>query len=208
MDLTGKQQRFCYEYLIDFNATAAYQRAGYRTKGHGASVEASRLLQKPKIQAYLSQLRSRVSRNAEVTLERTLQEIARVAYSNITDVLSFDGTGVIFRDSAELPEDVTAAIASISSQSITTEGETRVTMRAKMHNKVAALNFLADFFGIKDDFNKARATLRRYGLLLVEDVEAPAGWRVDAYDPAADERDSEAAIEAFSEAIAAIGVRV
>jgi phage terminase small subunit len=205
MNLTEKQEAFCREYLKDFNATQAYKRAGYRGSGSTASTEGAKLLHNPKIQAFLSQLRSRISRNAEVTLERTLQEIARLAFSNVTDVLSFNADGVTFYDSGELPEDVTAAIESVNSvTTVTRQGkqeETRITMKAKMHSKVAALSLLADFFGIKDDFNKARATLKRYGLLLVEDAETPAGWRVVADDVRDDNADVDAAIDRFTEAV-------
>jgi phage terminase small subunit len=207
--LTDKQESFCHEFLKDFNATAAYQRAGYRASEATARKNASRLLTKGNVQAYLSELRSRVSRRAEVTLERTLQEMGRVAFSDITDMLSFDGAGVTFKDSADLPADVTAAIESVSSQTTVTkvgsQEETRVTMKAKLHNKVAALNFLADFFGIRDDFNKARATLKRYGLLLVEDSDSDTGWRVTQLDAnratADDDAATDDAIAAFSEAI-------
>jgi phage terminase small subunit len=47
--LTPKQQRFVDEYLIDLNATAAYKRAGYRSAGNAAEVNASHLLRNHKV---------------------------------------------------------------------------------------------------------------------------------------------------------------
>ena len=195
--LTDKQQRFCEEYLRDFNATAAYLRAGYSGNTTTARQNGSKLLTNTNIQAYLSTLRQRVGDRAEVTLERTMQEIARLAFSDITTALTFDENGVKFKSSTQLPKDVRAAIASVSSTETAREfrGETeiKVTYSMKMHNKVAALNLLADFFGIRDDFNKARATLKRYGLALVEDLGSELGWRLERY--AGDGSDS-AAVEA------------
>ena len=61
------------------------------------------------------------------------------------------------------------------------DGGMSIKKSAKMHNKMSALNLLADYFGIRDDFNKARATLRRYGINMVEDLEQPLGWRIEPY---------------------------
>lgn len=179
--LTDKQKCFCEQYLLDFNATAAYIRAGYT--GKAAEVNASRLLTNDKVQAYLAVLRSRVTERAEVTLEKTVREIARIAFSNITTALTFNESGVVFRDSETLPEDVTAAIESVSFSESETKGGINRRCSLKFHNKTAALTLLADYFGIRDDFNKARATLTRYGLALVQDPTAPSGWRVEEYAP-------------------------
>lgn len=54
--LTDKQQKFCREYLknYDFNATQAYINAGYNPKS--ARSNASRLLQNEYVQAYLKEI--------------------------------------------------------------------------------------------------------------------------------------------------------
>nr|DAD73175.1 MAG TPA: Terminase small subunit [Myoviridae sp. ct25F5] len=51
--LTAKQQRFCDEYLVDANATAAAIRAGYSAKT--AAVIGAENLIKPNIKNYISQ---------------------------------------------------------------------------------------------------------------------------------------------------------
>lgn len=51
--LTAKQQRFCDEYLIDANATAAAIRAGYSAKT--AAVIGAENLIKPNIKNYIAQ---------------------------------------------------------------------------------------------------------------------------------------------------------
>ncbi|WP_251278282.1 terminase small subunit, partial [Enterobacter hormaechei] len=52
--LQDQQRRFADEYLVDFNGTAAYMRAGYKATGAAASAAAARLLANPKVQAYLA----------------------------------------------------------------------------------------------------------------------------------------------------------
>lgn len=51
MALTGKQKRFCDEYLIDLNATQAAIRAGYSEKT--AEVIGFENLRKPKLKKYI-----------------------------------------------------------------------------------------------------------------------------------------------------------
>jgi len=189
--LNPRQKRFCEEYLRDFNGGAAVLRAGYQCNVDAARVQASRLLTNAKVQAQLQQLRDRVSANAQMSLEQVVQEIARVAFSNITQVLSFtnDG-GVKLKGSDELPDEVSAAIASVASSKSKTV--------VRLHNKVKALTLLADFYGLRSDFNQARATLKRYGLALVEDDQSPCGWRVECYFPGVDAvEEAELAAAAF-----------
>lgn len=106
-----------------------------------------------------------------------------MAFSNITQVLKFDNSGVTIEDSQGLPDSITAAIESITFVETETEKSTNRRHAVKMHNKMTALGFLANYFGINDDFNQARATLKRYGLALVEDLGSEHGWRLERYDP-------------------------
>jgi phage terminase small subunit len=46
-----RHQRFVEEYARDWNATAAYKRAGYLARGHAAEVNASRLCHRPDVDA-------------------------------------------------------------------------------------------------------------------------------------------------------------
>ena len=181
--LTDKQRRFCEEYMLDFNATAAYSRAGYKANAEAARRNASRLLTNSNVQACLEELRSESRRDAKITLEQTMQEIGRVAFGNITDALSFSPNGVIFQDSNQLDRSVTAAIASVAMTETETESGVYRRQALKMHNKIAALALLADYFGVRDDFNKARATFKRYGLAILPDSDSPTGWRLERYDP-------------------------
>ena len=46
-----RHQKFVEEFARDWNATAAYKRAGFRARGHSAEVNAARLRQRPDIAA-------------------------------------------------------------------------------------------------------------------------------------------------------------
>ena len=180
--LTAKKKRFYEEYLVDFNATAAYIRAGYSAKS--AATNAGKLLVDPAGQAYLSSLRKRQTEGTEITIERTLQEISRIAFCDITQILEFDNESLTLKSSKRLPQDVTRAIESVTVQKTYGPGEDggmSIKKSAKMHNKMSALNLLADYFGIRDDFHKARATFRRYGIDVIEDENSPVSWTMIPY---------------------------
>lgn len=193
--LTPKQKRFCEEYLIDFNATAAYRRAGYAVKSDAvASVNAARLLVNAKVQAYISELQKGRSLRTQITADRVLEEMARIAFANTTDVIEFDNArGVVFRASRDLSDDTKAAIAEVSSEKETrTSGKeddqetaTTVKLKFKMHSKTDALKQLMQYLGLTNDFNTAIATLKKYGLTVRQTAETESGWEVVTVDSSA-----------------------
>ena len=75
--LTGKQRRFCDEYLIDLNATRAAVRAGYSAKS--AEAIGYENLRKPQISAALAERRSTLSRQAEITQELVIRGLRKEA---------------------------------------------------------------------------------------------------------------------------------
>ena len=192
MPLTDKQRRFCQQYLLDFNASAAYRRAGYEAAGHSAESNASRLLRNAEVQAYLCKLKKDATERAQLSIDSVLQELAAIAFSRITDACEWDAEGIRLKEASELSEDAKAAIALVKMTPHSTS--------VRMHNKIAALTLLADYFGMRDDFNKACQTLYRYGLNLQPNSNAPSGWKVYPVGavPATEDADR-AAAEFFSE---------
>ena len=88
MKLTEKQKRFCEEYLIDLNGTQAYIRTGYSAKKEcTARVESSKLLTKPNIQAYISELRESQSERTEITADKVLAELAAIAFTDHAELV-------------------------------------------------------------------------------------------------------------------------
>ena len=73
MALTAKEQRFCEEYPVDWNATAAAKRAGFSHKT--ASVIGYEYLRKPHIAAEIEKVKKRLRENAELSAGLVLAEI-------------------------------------------------------------------------------------------------------------------------------------
>lgn len=150
-ELNEKQIRFCDEYLVDFNASQAAFRAGYSKKT--GAVYAFQLLQRADVQKYLESRKIKLARKLEITQERTLREIARLAYSDIRKLFNDDGSMKVL---TELDDDTAAALSAVEVE------ERRVgenddlmlvikTKKLKLRDKLNALEMLAKHFKIYED---------------------------------------------------------
>lgn len=152
MKLTDKQKDFCKEYIKDLNATQAAIRAGYSK--NGARVTGHRLLTNPNIEAQIAKKQKKAADAAEVTAADVLRELTRLAFSKITDYVSFSKRGVVLKDSADLNEGQVAAIAEVSETTTRTKkGRQYKTRKFRLHSKTTALQMLGqhlDLFAEKD----------------------------------------------------------
>lgn len=90
--LTLKQQRFCEEYLISGNATAAAVKAGYSPKT--AKQTASENLSKPDIQAYLEEQIEKINSAKIAQAEEVMEYLTSVMRGESSaSVLSLCGDG-------------------------------------------------------------------------------------------------------------------
>ena len=136
--LTPKQACFVEEYLTDLNATQAAIRAGYSPKMAGRI--GFQLLEKSGIQAAIQAAQRERSARTGVTADRVVQEIARVAFASLSDVMTWGPSGAQVRPDNEITPEAVAAIAEIT--------ETNFGVKVKLHNKVAALEQLAKHVGL------------------------------------------------------------
>lgn len=77
MKMTPKQEAFCREYVIDFNATQAAIRSGYSEKTAGAVGFEN--LKKPEIQKKVEELKAAATQKAEVSVQDVLCGIRTIA---------------------------------------------------------------------------------------------------------------------------------
>lgn len=143
--LNERQQAFVEEYLIDLNATRAAIRAGYSPTS--ARTVGPRLLSDDVVAAALQRALSERSKRTGITAERVLQELAHVAFSDITQAVELMGGGVSIKVNADSPESIRRAVESISEK----PSEHGVARSVKMHPKLAALKMLADHLGLSTD---------------------------------------------------------
>ena len=154
MKLTAKRKRFVDEWLIDFNGTQAAIRAGYSEKT--AAATAARLLRNVNIQAEIARRQKDLQRRTEVTQDRVVKELARVAFADASDYACIetymyenkDGTlsplqVVSPKDTDTLSDDQRAAIAGIK------QGANGIEI--KLHDKIKALELLGRHIGMFND---------------------------------------------------------
>lgn len=144
--LTDKQERFCQEYLIDLNKTQAAIRAGYSKKRAGEI--GWQLLQKTTIQNRIAQLHSKIQNKLEITQERVVKEIARLAFLDPRKFYDENGRLKAIKD---LDDDTAAALAGMEVQTSTNDENTYTTHKIKHADKKGALELLARHLGILQD---------------------------------------------------------
>jgi phage terminase small subunit len=145
-ELTPKQQRFAVEYCVDLNATAAYARAGYRSRGNSAEVSACRLLRNAKVQEAIELKQKEVAKRCEVTAENIVRETAAVAFSDIRKLFNSDGSPKAIH---EIDDATASAISSIEVGQTITDGKvTARTCRIRFWDKNSALERLFRHMGL------------------------------------------------------------
>jgi phage terminase small subunit len=152
--LTEKQRRFIAEYLIDRNATQAAIRAGYSEDT--AQEIGSENLSKPIIRNELDRRIEDQLRRAEITADKVLAEIDRLAHVDLSLAYNEDGT---LKAVHAMPEDVRRAISSIETDEEYDEGLITdpvsgkremhlirvVTRKIRFHTKDKALEMLGKY---------------------------------------------------------------
>jgi len=145
LKLAPKQYLFVQEYLIDLNASQAAIRAGYSVKN--AEFQAHCLLKNPKVKHAIKLAMYEREQRTKVTQDRVIQELAKIAFINPTDVVNSHDASLC--DGA-VRED-TAAISSIRVKRIPTKEGFGVEREIKLHDKIRALELLGKHLGLFND---------------------------------------------------------
>lgn len=144
--MNARQQKFVERYLVHLNQTKAAEEAGYAS----AQVESVRLMKRPDVLAAIQKaIHERATRN-EITADRVIQELAKVAFGDLRKVMSWDASGVQIRASSELADEDAAMVSEVCE---TRQGgeDGGSTIKVKTHDKVAALTLLGRHLGIFKD---------------------------------------------------------
>lgn len=134
---------FCREYLVDMNGTKAAERAGYSEDS--AASQASRLLRNDNVAAFLKELIRKRAAAVDLSAERVLAEIMKLAFSDLSQAFNDKGELKSFVD---MPEDIRRAIAGVEVDELY-EGfgkdreQIGVTKKIKLWDKPKSLEMLA-----------------------------------------------------------------
>ena len=140
--LTPKQKYFVEEYMIDLNATKAAIRAGYSEKT--ASRIGPELLGKTCISNAIEKAQLARSSRTEVTADRVVKELARIAFVDARQIFTWGPGGVSLRPSEALTDDEAAIVAEVSE----TTSESGGNIKIKRFDKLKALELLGKHLGM------------------------------------------------------------
>ena len=158
--LSAKRQRFIDEYCVDFNGTQAAIRAGYSV--NSAAIQAARLLINDNVKKALDEKRLEIAEESKLKVSDVIDELKRIAFSDITQLTSFNNSKAKVKSSRKLSEDARKVIASVS--------QTQAGLTVKLHDKVKALELLGRYLNIFTD----RVEVDGCGLGLILNMNAPA----------------------------------
>lgn len=99
--LTNQEKLFCLFYCKSFNAAMAARKAGYVPNSPGISAQAGyNLLQREEIRTTVQELKRLRFGQAMITEADVLEQLAKIAFADITDYVSYDGGTLTVKDSA------------------------------------------------------------------------------------------------------------
>ena len=145
--LTPKQERFVEEYLIDLNASQAGVRAGYKHPDIGR-----RIVTKSHVQEAIQRGRKKLIQRTEVSQDRVVLELARLAFMDPRQFFDDDGNLIDIHD---LPAEAAAVIAGMDvSTDFIGKGDDKafcITKKIKLTRKEKALELLAKHLGMFEE---------------------------------------------------------
>ncbi len=109
--------------------------------------KAARLHAKPAIKQRIAEIKAQLAVKTPITAQRVLEEMAKIAFSNIGDFFDLDENGVPRINMAKVTKDQMAIVSEITIEE--KNGEPKV--RFKLHDKRAALSDLGKHFGLFKD---------------------------------------------------------
>jgi phage terminase small subunit len=158
MALTDQQQKFCREYMKDFNGTQAAIRAGYSRKS--ANEQAVRLLANVSVQKCMEGLKEKAANKHEGLMEDIVNELKKIGFSDIKKYLDTDNT---IKDISQLPSELSSCVESIKKTETEfgddDSGGTKKSIQFKLHSKLDALEKLAKYVGLYEADNRQRGAV-------------------------------------------------
>ncbi len=174
-ELAVQHQSFADDWMTHGNGTQAYYNAGYEPASEEvARVCGSQLLARKDVQAYIRWQQKQRSQRLQITADKVQAEIARIAFSNLFDVVEFKQDkegGETLCVKQDVPLDAQVAIAKLVHQQTKYGTELEV----RMHDKLGALKLLLRFYGMDLNPNELIARLRSYGYEVREPNEVEDG---------------------------------
>lgn len=142
--IDDRQDKFCHEYLKDFNATRAARDAGYAEKT--ARQQAVDLLSRPLIQGRIREISDKALLETGNPIVRIINELQLIAFGDFKDLAEWDKWSIKWRESKDLGCK-TRLIQEISETTNSSGGSRKI----KMFDKLKAMEMLLKYYGVFKD---------------------------------------------------------
>jgi phage terminase small subunit len=164
--LTPKEEAFCLKYVELNDGCAAYRKAYDASAANNNIVarNAKRLLKKPHIVARLEALRARVVERHDITLDRIVTELSRVAFLDVRKIFDSEGN---LKKPQDLDDETAAAVAGLEVEELWEgRGDDRERVgslhKVKLSDKVRALEIFLRYLGqLKDKLEVTQSREQR-----------------------------------------------
>lgn len=137
-------EKFCREYLVDFNATQSAIRSGYSKKT--ARQVGAENLTKPVIQTRIAELVKELNVDDPTdTIRKCIAELQMIAFGDYSDFVKWDEHGIeSFVPSSEMKKDGRGRMVAEISETRSATGGSR---KLKLHDKRWAFEMLGKYYG-------------------------------------------------------------
>lgn len=154
-----KEQAFVREYLKDFSGGKAAIRAGYSART--ARTAACCMLKKPHIKAFLNSILQASTSTIQLTAQRVIDEISKIAFHDISVYFERLQNGVlVLKRIEDLTADQRAALAEYGDGKI------------RLYDKLAALEKLGKHLKLFTELHETTHTFTQMGRVVVNGKEA------------------------------------
>jgi phage terminase small subunit len=155
-ELTEKQRMFCVYYVKSFNATQSMIKAGYAPAS--AHVEGHRLLKNPKIANEIRRIKGDMAGEVYLSAKDVLDKYIKIAFSDMTDYLSFGRKEVLTGYTEDGEEELTEVnylefkdSSEIDGTLISEVKQGKDGVSIKLEDKMKALEKLSQYFDLFPD---------------------------------------------------------
>jgi phage terminase small subunit len=151
--LSKKEERFVAEYTTHFNATRAAISSGIcavTTSRASAAVTGCNLLKKNNVKQAVEKAVQAIIDDKKDLQARVIAELKALAFSDIKDVVDYDGNELTVRGFDDID---TRAVQSIERQPIATNSQGVIdhVIKVRLHEKKGALDTLSKYLGMMKD---------------------------------------------------------
>lgn len=154
--LKPTEQLFVDEYVASDDPRGAAIRVSEQSRGRTAvanpDARALDYIKRPLVQAAIAERRKAVMQRLDISAERVLQEVAKLAFSNMGDYVRITGDGEPYTDLSNVSLDQMAAISEVTTEDFTDgrgdDARDVKKVKIKLYDKLAALEKLMKYHGL------------------------------------------------------------